>query len=210
MRARIRKFAIVEPLAVFAFIMAYIWDLRYRHPLSWLAIVALILLSHTLRGERAAKLGFRSENLGRCVRDYAPTLAFCGLALLGLGVVCQTTRPITLDQCLAAWLAYLPWGLLQQYVLNGYFLNRFSRVVSQRAAPAIAAVLFAGVHSPNWFLMAIALAAGYVCAHIYQRYRNLYFLGIAHGTLGFLLFLAVPDSISRHLIVGPGWFNRLR
>ena len=149
MRARIRKFAIVEPLAVFAFIMAYIWDLRYRHPLSWLAIVALILLSHTLRGERAAKLGFRSENLGRCVRDYAPTLAFCGLALLGLGVVCQTTRPITLDQCLAAGLliylgpapAVRPEWLLPEPVLAcripaGRSRNR-GRLVRRRSLPEL-------------------------------------------------------------------------
>jgi membrane protease YdiL (CAAX protease family) len=74
-------------------------------------------------------------------------------------------------------------------------------------APRIAAALFASAHTPNWFLMATTLLLGYCCALIYQRHKNLYFLGIAHGTVGFLLYLVVPDSISHHLNVGPGWFH---
>jgi membrane protease YdiL (CAAX protease family) len=206
-RQRIRKYAIFEPLAIFGMTMAYIWDLRYRHPLALLGILALILLSHALRGERPAKLGFRSANLAFCVRDYAPILALACLALLGLGIMLRTTRPLPLDQCLAAWVAYIPWAMFQQYLLNGYFLNRLVGTLPRRAAPAIAALLFACAHTPNWFLMAVTLLSGYYCARIYQRYRNLYFLGIAHATLGFLLFLVVPDSISHHLIVGPGWFR---
>ncbi len=202
-----RKYALVEPLAIFGTIMAYIWELRYRHPFAWVAIVALLLLSHAARGERADKLGFRSANLGLCVRDYAPALACSCLALLCMGIAFQSTRPLPLDRRLAAWLAYIPWALLQQYLLNGYFLNRLAGAVSQRSAPVIAAALFACAHAPNWFLMAVTLVAGYYCTRIYQRYRNLYFLGIAHATLGFFLFLVVPDSISHHLIVGPAWFR---
>ena len=52
--------------------------------------------------------------------------------------------------------------------------------------------------------------AGYCCTLIYRKYKNLYFLGIAHATVGVLLLLVVPDSISHHLTVGPGWFRSLR
>jgi hypothetical protein len=72
----------------------------------------------------------------------------------------------------------------------------------------ISAALFSGAHLPNFFLMAVTLLAGYICARNYMRYKNLYFLAIAHGTVGFLLFLVVPDSISHHLTVGPGWFGK--
>jgi membrane protease YdiL (CAAX protease family) len=130
------------------------------------------------------------------------------LAFVGGGILLQTTRPIGFDQGLTAWLGYVPWGLFQQYVLNGYFMNRFDAVVSRRAAPVVSAALFSGAHTPNLFLMGVTLLAGYCCARVYRRYRNLYFLGLAHGTLGFLLFLVVPDSISHHLTVGPGWFSR--
>jgi len=125
-----------------------------------------------------------------------------------VGILLQTTRPIRFEQGLLAWAGYLPWGLFQQYILNGYFLNRFDSVLSRRTAPMMSAALFSGAHLPNWFLMAVTLLLGYLCGRIYRRYNNLYFLGIAHGTVGFLLFLVVPDSISHHLIVGPGWFGK--
>jgi membrane protease YdiL (CAAX protease family) len=64
-------------------------------------------------------------------------------------------------------------------------------------------MIFSAVHLPNPFLVATALVAGYLSAWAYLRYRNLFVLGLAHGLLGFLLYLAVPDSISHHLYVGP-------
>ncbi len=207
MRAKARKYAIVEPLAIFVMIMAYIWDLRFTHPRLWLGILALILLSHVAHQEHAETLGFRLRNLRECLREFVPAITFSALLLLGCGMLFATTRPIGFDQALTAWMGYLPWGLFQQYVLNGYFMNRFDGLVSKRAAPVISAALFSGAHTPNWFLMGVTLLAGYCCARVYRRYRNLYFLGAAHGTVGFLLFLVVPDSISHHLVVGPGWFT---
>jgi len=203
-----RKIGLLEPISIFALIMAYIWQLRYSHHGFWLAILALMLLSHRIRGERPATLGFHGRNLRDCISEFAPALAFLALVLLASGILLQTTRPLRSDQAFWALTGYLPWGLFQQYILNGYFLNRFDSVLSRRTAPMISAALFSGAHLPNWFLMAVTLLAGYICARIYRRYKNLYFLGLAHGTIGFLLFLVVPDSISHHLIVGPGWFGR--
>lgn len=197
----------LEPLSVFAMIMAYIWELRFSHHGAWLPILALMALSHLARHERAAALGFRSGNLGACLAEFAPVLTLLALAMLAGGILLQTTRPIEFPQGAAALGAYLPWGVLQQYVLNGYFLNRFGRVLPPRAAPLAAAALFSGAHLPNWFLMGVTLPLGYCAGRLYQRHHNLYFLGIAHGIIGFLLFLVVPDSISHHLTVGPGWFT---
>jgi len=201
-----RGAAIVEPLSVFALIMMYIWDLRYSHHSVWIGILALVVLSHWSRRERARSLGFRADGLIECWREFAPMLAFFTLLMMGTGILLQTTRPIRFHQALLAWLAYIPWGVFQQYMLNGYFLNRFSAVLSRRAAPIAAAGLFAGAHVPNWFLMLVTLIAGYACARVYNRYQNLWFLGAAHGTVGFLLFLVIPDSVTHHLTVGPGWF----
>jgi membrane protease YdiL (CAAX protease family) len=55
--------------------------------------------------------------------------------------------------------------------------------------------------------MLVAFPAGYCSTLLYRRYRNLYILGLAHATVGFLLFLVVPDSVTHHLKVGPGWFG---
>jgi hypothetical protein len=76
--------------------------------------------------------------------------------------------------------------------------------------PLITAALFAGTHLPNWFLMLVTFATGYYSTKIFVRYRNLYFLGLAHALIGTVLFVAVPDSISHHLTVGPSFFNGAR
>jgi hypothetical protein len=203
-----RKVAILEPILVFGMIMQYIWGLRSHHPREWLLILGLILFSHRVHRERAKTLGFHSIHWHACWDEYSPVLTFVALCMLAFGILLQTTRPIAFDRALLAWMGYLPWGLFQQYMLNGYFLNRFATVLSRRSAPMVAAALFSGVHLPNGFLMLVTLVLGYICTRIYQKYNNLYFLGLAHATIGFFLFLVVPDSISHHLTVGPGWFGK--
>ena len=205
--ATVRKLAVLEPVSIFALIMAYIWALRFSHHSLWAAILALMLLSHMARRERAESLGFHTHNLRQCLLEFAPALTLLALLLLACGMLFQTTRPMAFEQAVGAWTAYLPWGLFQQYILNGYFMNRFGAVLSRRAAPVAAAALFSSAHAPNWFLMAVTLLAGYCSTRVYRRYKNLYFLGAAHATVGFLLFLVVPDSITHHLMVGPGWFR---
>jgi membrane protease YdiL (CAAX protease family) len=187
--------------------MDYIWNVRYTYPVFWMAILGLVLASHWVHRDKAATLGFEWRHFRKCVEDFAPAVILLGLLLVGSGQLLETIRPIRFDQAMLAWCGYLPWGLFQQYVLNGYFLNRLERVVPHRTALMLSAAMFSGVHLPNWFLMAVTLLLGYCSARIYSRYRNLYFLGGAHGTLGFLLYLVIPDSISHHLVVGPAWFT---
>jgi hypothetical protein len=134
-------------------------------------------------------------------------MTFFALLMMSGGLLLQTTRPVGFDHAFWSWIAYVPWGVFQQYILNGYFLKRFDAAVSERTAPFIVAALFAGAHTPNWFLMTVTLLLGYCCALVYRQCKNLYFLGFAHGTVGFLLYLVVPDSITHHLNVGPGWFH---
>ena len=201
------RFAILEPVSIFAMIMAYIWELRFSDPWLFLAILAMVVSSHVVHGERAGELGFHRRHFRRLVREFAPALALLALILIAGGLLLGTTRRIGFESAFLAWLAYLPWGIFQQYLLNGYFLNRLARSLSGHAAPLMAAALFSGAHLPNWFLMAVTFLAGYCCACIYRKYKNLYLLGVAHATIGFLLFLVVPDSISHHLRVGPGWFR---
>jgi len=200
---RLRKLAVIEPACLFVFIMAYIWKLRATHPRLILAGFAFLLLSHLLHGEGARELGFGRQSLRECTHRFAPLLAILALGLFAGALLLNTTRRIPLDQAFFALAAYLPWGIFQQYVLNGYFLNRFDRAFSPRVAAWTAALLFAAAHTPNWFLMAITFTGGWCATQVYRRHRNLYFLGVAHATLGFLLYVTVPDSISHHLNIGP-------
>ena len=202
-----RRLAILEPLSIFLMIMLYIWVLRSSYHLLWVGILGLVFVSHLVHAEGADSLGFHHRNLVLCLDRFAPLLGLFTLAMLAGGFLLNTTRVIRFEDGLLAWVAYLPWGLFQQYLMNGYFLNRFEGVLSRRAAPVLTAALFSGAHLPNWFLMGVGLVAGYASICIYRKYRNLYFLGLAHGTIGFVLFIVVPDRISHHLTVGPGWFR---
>lgn len=197
---------LAEPATVFALIMLYIWRLRYTWPLAWIFILGFLILSHILRREPAASLGFRWSNFRECVERMAPALLLLALSLIAGGVLLQTMRNISFEHGLLCLAVYCPWGLFQQYLLNGYLANRLLAALPVRHVPLIAAALFSGTHLPNWFLMLVTFAAGYYSTKIYMRYRNVYFLGLAHGVIGTALFLVIPDSISHHLTVGPGFF----
>lgn len=204
----LRQLAVLEPAVLFAAIMGYIWIWRASHPRLWIAILASLFVSHMMHREGARQLGFGRQSLSECAHRFAPLLAVLALVMLTAGILLNTTRRMPPDQAFLALFAYLPWGLLQQYMLNGYFLNRFDRAFSPRTSAWLTAVLFGAVHTPNLFLMAVALAGGWCATQVYRRHRNLYFLGIAHATIGFLLFVTVPDSVSHHLRVGPGMLHR--
>jgi hypothetical protein len=83
-------------------------------------------------------------------------------------VLLETIRPISVQYGFMCLLAYCPWGIFQQYLLNGYIANRLLAVSSARHVPLMAATLFAGAHLPNWFLM-----AGYFRNRILQH-QNLH------------------------------------
>ncbi len=205
---RDQRLLLLEPGLVFFLIMLYIWRLRFVHP-SWVAgIFCLLILSHYWHNESGADLGFRAENFGACFNLFSPALLFTSLLLLAGGILLATRRPLDLERATIGFISYCLWGLFQQYVLNSFFVNRFLPGASSPSqAAALGAACFACVHAPNWFLMLVAFPAGYCAARAWIRYRNLYFLGLAHGALGSLLYLVIPDSISHHLVIGPGWFG---
>lgn len=206
MWSRTQWLSVAEAAAGFALIMLYIWRLRFSEPRAWIFILGFFILSHLLHGERIASLGFRRANFRECMDYIAPALLLMALSMIAMGVLLQTFRRISLEYGLMCLLGYCPWGIFQQYLLNGYIANRLLAVSSARYVPLIAASMFAGAHLPNWFLMLVTFATGYVSTRIFMRYRNLYFLGLAHAVFGTLIFVVIPDSISHHLRVGPGFF----
>jgi hypothetical protein len=204
---RSRWLVLAEISAVFASIMLYLWRWRYTAPAACIAIVGFIVLSQIWRKESAARLGFNWSNFRACAKAWTPAVLVLAVALLALGTIFATLRPIAFNQVLLALLLYCPWGLLQQYLLNSYFANRVLAIASARWTPLIAATVFSAAHLPNWFLMLVTLALGYCSTRIFLRYRNVYFLGLAHGLIGSVLWIVAPDSISHHLRVGPGFFT---
>lgn len=199
--------SMAEALTVFAIIMTYLCKLRPVYPNLWLLPLVLIVASHAVRREGASTLGFHMTNFPGCVQQFGVQVTVLTLAMWGAGILAGSLRPIGLARALASLAAYMPWGLFQQYLLNGYFLRRFEADLSRNAAAILTAALFCLVHAPNWFLMIVTLFGAFAAIAVYRRCRNLWFLGLSHGIIGFTLFMVVPDFISHHLRVGPGWFT---
>jgi hypothetical protein len=199
------RWAAAESGSVLALILLYIWWIRPHFPLFWILLLAFVLLSHAVRKETPASLGFHKADFKASAVAYGPYALLLALVLVGAGALFDTIREISIQWACANFGLYCLWGLFQQYLLNGYFINRFVRFTER--APFLAAIIFSAVHTPNWFLMLVTFIGGYCASIAYLRFRNLYFLGLAHGVLGFLIYLVVPDSISRHLWVGPKWFR---
>ena len=198
--------ALVEASGVFVATMLYIWWLRLWHPWVIVTLLGFVVGTHFARHESVRRVGFGITEFRRAFPAVFPWIAGLALVIIAAGTLLGTARGLTPLQIAASILVYIAWGLFQQYILNGYFVNRLREYAPDKTkgwVALMAGLLFAVVHTPNWFLMLVTLIGGYVCARVYLRYRSLYLLAIAHGVIGFLLFLYVPDSINGHFLVGP-------
>ena len=103
---------------------------------------------------------------------------------------------------------YLIWAVMQQFLLQIYFLLRLQRMVPGKVAPVVAAAgLFALAHLPNPVLTPVTLVWGIAACVLFLRYRNIYALGIAHGILGLCVAVIVPEPIQHHMRVGIGYYR---
>jgi hypothetical protein len=201
---------LAEVIVVFSLMLVYIWGIReFSVPIT-VAILGLALASNAVRGEGCRHVGFSSNNFVRGVRSLGPAVIGIAVLLLAGGAIEHTFRDVTLRTAVAGFLLYCVWGLFQQYLLNGFFLNRMVEMAGGIASHRLLlplALVFSVIHAPNWFLMAVTLPAGYLSGFVYLRYRNLFVLALSHAVLGGLLYLVIPDSISHSLYVGPNYLT---
>ncbi len=197
--------ALGEALGLFVFVMFFIWKAQLFHPQLAVVIPVFTVATHAARGETVQRLGFGWKDFRRAL----PLLFWTvigGCLILAAATMAGTIRQITVGYAAGGLGAYMIWGLFQQYLLNAFIANRLAESAANPKGPLvplIAATLFSLVHLPNWFLMPVTFVGGYASVRVYQRYRSLYALGIAHALIAFSLFLAVPDSISGHFLIGP-------
>ncbi|HYY58988.1 MAG TPA: CPBP family intramembrane glutamic endopeptidase [Pyrinomonadaceae bacterium] len=179
--------------------------------LVWAVPVALafilMLASHRARGETAREIGWRADNLFGAVRLLlAPTLGLAILIIL-LGWLLGSLR-FEGSQLRPRFLWLPAWGLMQQYVMQG-FINRRAQVIWGRGWRSILLVglIFALLHLPNLWLSLATLIGGTICAYVYQRVPNLLALALSHGLISLLLVSALPTTALRSMRVGFKYFG---
>jgi membrane protease YdiL (CAAX protease family) len=192
----------------YGLIMATIWTANpLQRVLYWLAFAWVIATSW------AGREGWTALGLGR--KGFLKSLWIVGVALLLSALaIFLAGRMHTLHRLhgptpilLHGW-GYIVWSIMQQFLLQSYFLLRLSRLLPGKIAPILAAAaIFSLAHLPNPILTPITLVWGVIACVLFLRYRNIYTLGIAHGIMGLCIAVTVPNSLHRHMRVGLGYLH---
>ena len=197
-----------EILLAYGLILAVEWTPRPAQRVMWV-IAALGIVLIAWRGFDSWKaMGFRRANLGR-------SLWIAGAALVlavGAALIAARMRTLLLPSGLLAFVgtysAYAIWSGAQQFLLQGFFLLRFLRVIPKPALAALTASLFfAGAHAPNPFLVPLTLIWGLAACLLFLRYRNIYALMIAHAILGITTAMTIPGPVDHNMRVGLGYLR---
>jgi len=167
--------------------------------------LGVCMLSQARRGESAAELGLRFDNLPRALGSAAVFVVPAVLVLVAAGFALESLQ---FSWSRAArdipWL--LVWGTAQQYGLLGFFYRRFLEISGEERLAAVgASVIFATFHAPNGFLVAVTLVAGMMACILYRRVPNILAIGVAHGVISFALLCSLPPEVTGGLRVGPGY-----
>ena len=100
------------------------------------------------------------------------------------------------------------WGLVQQYVLQG-FINRRAQIIWGPGwlSALVVAILFGGLHLPNPWLAFVTFAGGAIWAAVYQKAPNLFALAVSHSVMTWILVSTLPASALNHLRIGFKYFG---
>ena len=191
--------------------MATIWTANpTQRALYWLAF-AWIAGTSWARRDQWSSLGMGRKGLVASLWIPGVAILLSGLAVF---LAWRTGRlhPLHGNSPLA-WHAsnYIVWALMQQFILQSYFLLRLLRLLPSKAlAVTIATVIFAIAHLPNPVLTPMTLLWGAISCVLFLRYRNIYSLGLAHGIMGLCVAITVPMAMHRHMRVGLGYLHYYR
>lgn len=172
----------------------------------------LIIGSHRLRGETLRDVGFRIDNFllasKLLVLPMLVTALLCLLAGWLFGgeinfLRWHTGRPIVTQLVLG-----FGWGLVQQYVLQGFINRRAQLIWGQNWLSALlVAMIFGGLHLPNPWLSFVTFAGGAIWAAVYQKAPNLYALAVSHSLMTWVLVSTLPATALNHLRIGFKYFG---
>ncbi len=198
---------LLELAVGYTLILATVWTANpTQRILYWLAF-AWIVATTWLRRDGWTALGLGRKGLLQSLWIVGAALLLCALALVIAWQTHRLHRMHGQTPLLHGW-SYIVWSLMQQFMLQSYFLLRLLRLLPGRVAPIlVAAGIFSLAHLPNPVLTPITFIWGVIACVLFLRYRNIYTLGVAHGILGLCIAVTVPNSMHHHMRVGLGYLR---
>jgi len=105
-------------------------------------------------------------------------------------------------------LLYPFWGLVQQFIITGLIAQNLQNIefvhLKKNHIIIITSLLFGLAHAPNFFLMLFSFMMELVFLIVYNKFNNIWALGIVHGWAGtFLLYFAMGRDLWKELFI---WF----
>jgi membrane protease YdiL (CAAX protease family) len=208
-----RYFLWAQIVVVFAFLELALWAPTREVRNRWAAIVAIAILILVLIDVLIDPPSLKRLGLG------LPTLFGAGV-VLGIGLAAAVflvilaklaggrvpANPTWFPNLRSAW-GYVIWALIQEFILQSFFFNRFEELYGGSAAVWMASALFAVAHLPSPVLTIATLAGALFFCEMFRRYRSIYPLAIAHAMLGITVALTMPDSLLHHMRVGLGYLR---
>jgi membrane protease YdiL (CAAX protease family) len=177
---------------------------RAQRFLFWFTL-AWVIVTTILASLDARTLGLRPSN-ARSIW-IVPAIVVFGTVAIWMASQLHTLHDFSMGTLMGRVRGYLVWSLLQQFMLQDYFLLRLLRLMPGKAAAvSTAAILFASAHIPNPVLMLGTLLWGLAACVLFLRYRDLYSLGVAHCLLGICIAVTVPAHLHHGMRVGLGYF----
>lgn len=137
-----------------------------------------------------SRLSFRDAIWRGNAGGWNAAFSFCVLAILALVFVAYGSAHFALPGA-QRWLQYLPFVVLQQALLLGYLLPAMRRINVERA-PLYTALLFGGLHAPNFTLMLLAGFAAWIWARQYSAHRSVLPIALSHYALGLAAITCLP------------------
>ncbi len=207
-----RILAAAEISVMTALILSYIWVWQDSFPGDFLLVAAAYfaigVIGHLARGESLWQIGVRLDNWRPALRNASIAMVpLASVPLVAGGLLGSWHFPAWGDAALTLP-ASVAWGTAQQYGLLCVLYRRLQEALdSPDGATAAAALLFALFHLPNGLLMGVTLIAGVVACMLYRREPNVPVIGAAHAVVSFILYYALPESLTGGLRVGPGYFT---
>jgi membrane protease YdiL (CAAX protease family) len=154
--------------------------------------IALDLLRFGLHLRRRGKesprdLGLRADNLAQAA---LPVAAWTVSAAAGILVYAFAAGRRPWAPELAILLPLYPvYGVAQQLIFQGILHRRLLALLRARGpALLLTAVVFALVHLPSLPLVLLTFPAGIAWSWLFQRWPNVWLLGISHGILASLAY----------------------
>jgi membrane protease YdiL (CAAX protease family) len=176
---------------------------------AFVSVVVVILVGATLWERRFwPGLGIDLKSITRALWFAPVAAALAGLILLAAWMADTLHVPPDIGAVWLQGLAYFPWALTQQFILQSYLFTRLEWLFGSRCAVLGTALLFSIAHIPNPVLVPVTLVGGLILCELFRRYRTLYVLALAHALVAVSLAVSVPESLLHHMGVGIAYFPR--